>query len=126
MDNTGKKVLIIDDDTTVHTVLTVIFRKAGYQVFTALDALQGTSKAAQVKPDLIVLDVLMPAGGGAAVLERLRKMSFTSHTPCLVYSSLSRADILKEIQEGPLVAVLCKGEAKSEDILQAAARIITG
>lgn len=103
-----KKVLIIDDDRTVHSILKLVFEKAGYQVFAALDAMQGMMMAKQVRPDLIVLDIMMPAGGGFAVFERLQMMSGTFQVPFLIYSSMKRDEILAKIPEGPQVAVLSK------------------
>lgn len=119
----NKKILVIDDDKTVHSVLKLIFEKAGCQVFSALDAMQGMMLAKQVKPDLIVLDIMMPAGGGFAVYERLQMMSGSFQVPFLVYSSMSREDILAKIPEGQRVEVLSK-TAPINTILAAAERLL--
>ncbi len=115
----------MDDDKTVHTLLKMAFEKAGYQVFAALDAMQGLMMARQVKPDLVVLDLMMPAGGGISVFERLQMMSATFQMPFLIYSSMDRAEIDKIIQESPSVAILGK-TAKIDDILAAAEKLING
>lgn len=122
MTGTGKKVLIIDDDKVIHSILKQAFTKAGYQVVPALDSMQGMMMAKQVKPDLIVLDIMMPAGGGFVVYERLQMMTGSFQVPFLIYSSMDRAQILEKIPEGPLVAVLSK-TATMESILEAAARL---
>lgn len=118
----AKKVLIIDDDRTVHSILKLTFEKAGYQVFAALDAMQGMMMTKQLKPNLVVLDIMMPAGGGFAVYERLQMMSGTFQVPFLIYSSMKREDILARIPEGPQVAVVSK-TASLDSILEAAARL---
>lgn len=122
MTGTGKKVLIIDDDKVIHSILKQAFTKAGYQVVPALDSMQGMMMAKQVKPDLIVLDIMMPAGGGFVVYERLQMMTGSFQVPFLIYSSMDRDQILEKIPEGPLVAVLSK-TATMESILEAAARL---
>ncbi len=118
-----KKILIVDDDKTVHTMLKMVFEKAGYQVFAALDAMQGLMMARQVKPDLIVLDLMMPAGGGVSVYERLQMMAGTFQVPFLIYSSLNRAEIDKLIQEGPTVAIVGKAAGVGE-VLAAAEKLL--
>lgn len=118
----GKKVLIIDDDKTVHSILKLTFEKAGYKVFAALDAMQGMMMTKQLRPDLIVLDIMMPAGGGFAVYERLQMMSGTFQVPFLIYSSMNRDEILAKIPEGPQVAILSK-TAPLDSVLEAAARL---
>ena len=120
MEETRKKILIIEDDQTVHFVLKQVFEKAGYLVFAAMDAMQGVMMAKQVKPDVIVLDLMMPAGGGFAVYERLKMMSGSVQVPFLIYSSMERSLISKKIQEGPLVAILSKS-ATIEQVVQAVA-----
>jgi DNA-binding response OmpR family regulator len=64
MATTGERILVIDDDRTVLTYLRAVLGRAGYRVFTALDALQGPMVARQTQPDLVVLDLAMPGGGG--------------------------------------------------------------
>ncbi|HCC46808.1 MAG TPA: hypothetical protein DEQ38_01625 [Elusimicrobia bacterium] len=119
----NKKVLVIDDDKTVHSILRLIFEKAGCQVFAALDAMQGMMMAKQVKPDLIVLDIMMPAGGGFAVYERLQMMSGSFQVPFLIYSSMKREDVLAKIPEGRHVTVLSK-TVPVDTILAAAEKLL--
>jgi len=117
-----KKILIIDDDKTVHIILKQELEKAGYQVLAALDAMQGLMMARQVKPDLVILDILMPAGGGFSVYERLQMMSGSFQMPFLIYSSLPASEILEKIPAGPSVEILNKS-VKLEEVTAAVARL---
>ncbi len=119
---TPKKVLVIDDDKTIHAVLRHAFTNAGYQVSSALDAMQGLMMAKQLKPDLIVLDMAMPAGGGSSVYERLQLMSDSFQVPFLIYSGKSLAEVRELIPEAPNMEVLNK-TAKIDEVLAAAARL---
>lgn len=68
------KILLIDDDKTVVTVVTAVLRAANYQVVSALDPVQGFMAFRREKPQLVVLDLMMPAGGGMQLLEKLTSM----------------------------------------------------
>jgi len=76
--------------------------------FTALDALQGHMMARQAHPDLVILDVAMPGGGGPAVLERLRGMQGTTFIPILVYSGLEGTRVEQLMPAGADTSFMAK------------------
>ena len=69
----GDKVLIIEDDLTMQRVLKDNFEFAGWQVHTAADGAQGIQAVFKLKPDLIVLDVMLPRMNGFDVCRRVRQ-----------------------------------------------------
>jgi len=83
-----KKVLVIDDEPNVVRVLFARLKTAGYEVCSALDPLQGVITARKEKPDVILLDLNMPAGGGGTAFENLRSSSHTSLIPIIIISAL--------------------------------------
>lgn len=83
----GKKILHIEDDRNVFMLVKMILEKTGHKVISAVDAMQGMMLARQHQPDLLILDIMMPAGGGLSVLERIRTLSTTLHIPILVYTA---------------------------------------
>lgn len=121
----GESILVIDDDRTVLTYLKGVLGREGFRVFTALDALQGPMVARQAKPDLVILDLSMPGGGGTAVLERLRRMQGTMQTPVLVYSGLARERVAELVNEAQDVMVVPKS-GSPEDLLSAVHQLIRG
>lgn len=122
---TAKKVLVVDDDRLIHTYLKTLYEKAGYKVSAALDGMQALMVARQVNPDLIVLDIAMPGGGGYQVFERLRKLAGTMKTPVLIHSAVPRQQVEKHIPEGPKVIFLAK-PCLPEDILAATHKLLGG
>jgi DNA-binding response OmpR family regulator len=84
----AKKVLVVDDDSDIQAILRASLEKHGYEVASALDAMQGPMIAQRIKPDLVILDIMMPAGGGLSVLSRLRQNMNTMSVPILVYSAV--------------------------------------
>jgi DNA-binding response OmpR family regulator len=67
-----ERILAVDDDPHVLRVVTNILRSAGYEVETAVDGAEALEAVARTRPDLILLDALMPVKDGFAVLEELR------------------------------------------------------
>jgi CheY-like chemotaxis protein len=69
---TNKKVLIVEDDADVRLGYRVLLRAQGYDTFFAADSIAAISEARKHLPDLIVLDLGLPAGDGFVVMERLQ------------------------------------------------------
>jgi len=67
-----RKILIIEDDTSTSQFLSYTMEHAGYQAITALDGIDGLKKALAEKPDLIILDIMLPGLDGFELCHRLR------------------------------------------------------
>lgn len=102
----GRKILVIEDDQSVALMLGTALRLAGYEVVTAPDAVVALSVARQERPDLILLDLGLPGGGGMVVLERLRGLMATAITPVIVISGNDVTE--KEILEAGAQGFLAK------------------
>jgi DNA-binding response OmpR family regulator len=83
----SKKILIVDDDEHLLLGLAVKLRANGYTVVSAMDGLSAVAVARQEAPDLILLDLGLPAGDGFLVLDRLRSMSELVTTPVIVLTA---------------------------------------
>lgn len=93
-----QKVLIIDDDADLLQLASLIFKKAGAQVITAHDGLDGLSKFFVHHPSLIILDVMMPGNNGFEVCQRIRQVS---DEPLIMLTSLNREqDMLQGLAAG--------------------------
>ena len=71
----NEKILVVDDDTNICELLRLYLTKEGYQVTVANDGEEGLEKFNQVKPDMVLLDVMMPGMDGWQVLKAVRKSS---------------------------------------------------
>ena len=67
-----KTILIVDDDKDWVRMLSIRLQHEGYHVEVAFDAMQAITQTINLKPDLVLLDIIMPAGDGLGVLENLR------------------------------------------------------
>jgi DNA-binding response OmpR family regulator len=83
----AKKILIVDDDEHLLLGLAVRLKANGYAVVSALDGLSAVAVARQEMPDLILLDLGLPAGDGFLVLDRLRTITDLMATPVIVLSA---------------------------------------
>ena len=92
------KILIVDDQEAVLKLYSTILMKAGYEVVTAAGAKKGFELAASAKPDLILLDVLMPCVDGTEALATLSANPATKHIPVIFLTSLIRENEVEEAQ----------------------------
>jgi DNA-binding response OmpR family regulator len=85
-----KKILVVDDDPDIRDVVTVILESRGYEIVTACDGIECLAALRAEKPDLMVIDLLMPKMDGFAVLKELQdgRWSKFRQTPILILSSV--------------------------------------
>ena len=86
------KILIIDDDLDTLKLVGVMLQRQGYEISAAADGRQGIAKAIAEKPDVILLDVMMPEMDGYEVARQLRKNPATQSTPILMFTAKTQLD----------------------------------
>jgi len=82
-----KKILLVDDSTTVLMMEKMILAKSQYDVVEARDGAEGVAKALSEKPDLILMDVVMPKMDGFAAVRRLREQDATRTIPVIMVTT---------------------------------------
>jgi DNA-binding response OmpR family regulator len=82
-----KKILLVDDSATVLMMERTILMKGQYEVVTASDGEQGVAKALAERPDLILLDVIMPRMNGFEACRRIREQEATKSTPIIMVTT---------------------------------------
>ncbi len=88
-----KTILVVDDELANAEVLSLILEDEGYRVFCAANGRQGLERVAELAPDLVILDYMMPIMNGAAMGQALRAAPQTSHIKILMNSSLPAASV---------------------------------
>lgn len=83
-----KKILIIEDDKLISSMYNTKLKIDGYKVFLADTGLKGFKKAKEKKPDLIMLDVILPELDGFSVLEKLKNNKQTKNIPVMMLTNL--------------------------------------
>lgn len=113
-------VLVVDDSDTIAEQLDVVLRQDGYTVSIAKSGQEALSKIKELRPDAILLDLMMPEMSGFEVLERLRSTPHAQRIPVLVITAKSVSKEERELLDRHGVAsVFVKGTFDEEDLLQA-------
>jgi two-component system chemotaxis response regulator CheY len=89
-----KRVLVVDDDENTRRFLTVALRANGYEAVTAEDGDDGYNKIQESKPDLILLDVMMPKKTGFVLFKQLRRKEEYKDIPVIMLTGV--AEVLEE------------------------------
>lgn len=93
----AQKILIIEDDNFLRDLISRKLIKEGFDVIEALDGEEGIRKVKEKKPDLILLDLILPTLDGFEVLSKIKKDTEIKELPVLILSNLGQKD---EIERG--------------------------
>jgi len=103
-----KKILVVDDEDDILHFLEMVLREKGYQVTTASGGHEALTRAQIDKPDLVLLDIMMPQMDGCEVLKLLRVDEETRRIPVAMLSARTEAkDRVQGLQEGA-IDYICK------------------
>lgn len=92
---TGKRILIIDDEPDVVRVVQARLTAAGYQSLAAFDGQEGYDKARQEKPDLIILDLMLPKLNGYQVCRLLKSDEDCKQIPIIIFTARAQESDIK-------------------------------
>jgi DNA-binding response OmpR family regulator len=93
------KILIIEDDRVLNSAYQMILEKEGHEVETAFDGQEGLKKAESLKPNIILLDLLMPTMGGISFLEKYDVEQHASETKVIVLSNMGDEQLVEKARE---------------------------
>lgn len=91
-----KSILIIDDEAEFIEALDMRFEALGWRVLSAPDGGEGFSKAKKEKPDLILLDLVMPKSNGMETLHKLKTNPWTSGIPVIILTAKTEDEYVKD------------------------------
>ena len=120
-----KKILIIEDEVALIKNLEFAL-KYQYQVSFAENGKDGLAKAKKEKPDLILLDILLPDTDGIAILQELKKDHLTELIPVIVLTNLSDQTTISKILSVGGTAYLIKADWSISDIIKKIEQTIWG
>lgn len=94
-----KKLLLVDDEKDVVAVLKAALEPKGYEVLEAYDGLEALRKIEEHKPDLIILDILIPKLDGGAVNTKLKADPKTADIPVIIITGKGNSKELSKLKE---------------------------
>ena len=112
-----KKILFVEDESALQKTFGDILKQEGYKMISALDGEAGLSLAKTEKPDLILLDLVLPKMHGFDVLKSLKEDAGTKDIPIIVLTNLeSTGDVEKALELGA-TTYLVKADYTLEEVL---------
>jgi len=118
MDKEKKKILMIEDDTFLRNLYRDKIEKAGFNFLEATSGAEGMNKIMSEKPDLVILDILLPMKGGFDVLEEMNDNGMIVDIPVIILSNLKQS---VDIEEGRRLGArdyFIKSEVNFSDLLE--------
>ena len=91
-----KKVLIVEDSITISKMVKICLEKQNYEVYSVYDGLSAVNTALNIKPDLILLDALIPEINGYIVVEALKQNDLSRSIPIIMMSAKAQIDDIKK------------------------------
>ena len=113
------RLLLIDDDVSVHDMLEPELTRQGYQLEKAFSGAEGLQRAESSKPDVIILDLMMPGLSGFEVAERLRRRDETARIPIFVLTSKDLTPEDREQLRQGVSGLVMKGSAAAHRLITA-------
>ena len=113
-----KKILFVEDESALQKIFGDVLKQEGYTVISALDGEAGLKTAKTEKPDLILLDLILPKMHGFEVLQALKADSTTKDIPIIVLTNLeTMGDVEKALELGA-TTYLVKASYSLEELVQ--------
>jgi len=112
------KVLVVEDDASLLRALSDKFQKEGYEVVTANNGQEGLTRALQEKPEIVLLDVVMPIKDGLAMLSEMRHTEALRETPVIILTNLNEPEKMIEGLELGVNDYLVKSDWKIDDVVK--------
>lgn len=116
-EKTKKRILLIEDDRSLQNALAEMLNQEGFEIISAFDGEEGVKKASEEKPDLIILDIILPKKDGYETLAEIKKGN-GKDIPVLILTNLEEVhDVQKAISLGA-TTFMVKSDFSLKDILE--------
>lgn len=112
----AKKILVVEDEKALQKVLVDTLTKAGYESILAKNGQEALQKFEKEKPNLILLDILLPEVSGFDVLEQIR-VKFDSKIPVIIISNLGEKDDLEMGKNFGVVDYILKSDISLKNLM---------
>ena len=120
-----KTILFIEDESALQKTFGEILTQEGYQMVSALDGEVGLRLAKGKKPDLILLDLILPKIHGFDVLKKLKEENETRDIPVIVLTNLERLEDVGKVLELGAAAYLVKANYTLEEVIEKIKKVLS-
>ena len=113
-----KKILFIEDESALQKSFGEFLKKEGYKMVSALDGKTGLELAKKIKPDLILLDLILPRMDGFEVLKNLKEKEETRNIPVIIFTNLERPEDVDRALELGAKTYLVKANYTLKEVIE--------
>ena len=113
-----KKILFIEDEATLQKTFAEILKSEGFEVISALDGESGLNLTRGEKPDLILLDLILPKLHGLEVLKEIKKDENTKNIPVIVLTNVESIEEIDKALELGATTYLVKSDYNLEEVVE--------
>ena len=119
-----KKILFIEDELAIQKTFGDILKQEGYEVITALDGEKGLKMIQIKKPDLILLDLILPRLHGLEVLKKLKENKETASIPIIILTNKEDSETINKAVELDATIYLVKADYTLIEVLQKVKKVL--
>lgn len=112
------KVLLVEDDPFLYKLLAQRLKSEGLDVTVATDGEQAVAKAIELRPELMLLDLILPKKNGFEVLAELRKRKEFAKLPVVVLSNLGQQEDIRQMKKMGVLEYLVKADYSLSEMVQ--------
>jgi CheY-like chemotaxis protein len=114
----NKTILLVEDEVDIREAMAEALTQAGYTVIEAENGAIGLEKAIELKPDLVLLDIIMPVMDGHGVLEKLRDDPWGKSAKVIVLTSMDDVQNIASAHAGAIQDYIIKAHASLDEIVK--------
>ncbi len=112
------KIAIVEDDQAISQMYRIKFEAEGYTVETAENGKLGLELAENMKPDIILLDLMMPEMNGDEMLDKLRKTTWGKTTKVVILTNMGEQEIPEQVKKLGVSAVILKADMTPRQVAE--------
>lgn len=112
------KIAIIEDDSAISQMYRIKFEAEGYEVETAENGKLGLALIEEMKPDIILLDLMMPEMGGEEMLQKLRETSWGKNIKVIILTNMGESEAPPTIRELSIEAFILKANMTPRQVAE--------
>ncbi len=126
MNGQGKKVAILEDDLAIAQMYRLKFESEGYEVGSAGDGAQGYQLIEDFRPDIILLDMMMPEMNGDEVLAKVRGNDWGKDIPVLILTNMGKEEAPASLEKLNVHSYIVKAEMTPKQVSETVQSVLAG
>src|SRR5690606_34066151 len=121
----ARTIAIVEDDNSIATMYRMKFEADGYKVGTAPNGRLGLELIEKLKPDVILLDLMMPEMNGDEMLAQMRKTEWGKKIPVVVLTNLGEAEVAERVLENNVAGFIVKAQLTPAEVAEKVKQVLS-